>query len=293
MASSMDETFTLDDLDLLDRDAGRRFLDFYGDEGLRRAFEAYGLFDALRERGWGDFRLATQAQDERHTLLLDGKHGRTGREDRLLELVVRRDRLVVTPTEGYDGALSDGYHVLTVDWLCLRNPTGHFHEHRMRLPGQDAPGLGVGERVLEMLYRVVDRLSLDGLVTVAEYLHNALLYARELPFVDPWYQGQLDALRALCLEREGLSFPQATWAMHWGYVLDVDDRVVRWTGQAMIQTHQDELTAYLGSDAYAASARRTAADLRYHLRRTAFDEQWARERGHLLEFPSTNELKPS
>lgn len=289
----MDETFSLDDLDLLDKDRGRRFLDFYGDEGLRRAFEAYGLFDALRDRGWGDFRLETQAHDDRHTLLLDGKHGRSGDVDRLVELVVRRDRLVVTPVEGYSGSLDDGYPVLTVDWLSLRNPAGHFHEDRMRLPGQDAPGLGVGERVLEMLYRAADRLELDGLVTVAEYVHNALLYARELPFVDPWYQGQLDALRALLLEREELSFAQAAWAMHWGYVLDVDDCVVRWKGEAMISTHQPELTAYLGSDGYAASAHRTANDLRYHLRRMAFDEQWARERGHLLEFPSPDELPPS
>lgn len=288
MQSSMDETFALTQEDLLDKEGGRRFLDFYGDEGLRIAFERYGFFDAIRERGWDDLTLETWAHDERHTLLIDGR-AEGGERDRLLELVVRRDRLTIEPIESYEAPLDRGWEVLTVDWLTLRNPRGRFTEQRMRLPGQDAPGLGVGEQVLELLYRVVDRLALDGLVTVAEYFHNAVLYARELPYVDPWYRGQLAALEALLFEREHLSFAQAAWAMHWGYVVDVDDSVVKWKGEAMINTSEKELKAYLRSKAYAEHVEKTAESLRYRLRRTAFDERWAHEREHLLEPPDPGE----
>ncbi len=280
MGSSMDETFALSDRELLDKDAGRRFLDFYGDAGLRVALERYGFFEALTSRGWTDFTLGTWALDERHTLLVDGRPSSGGDRERLLELVVRRDRLCIEPP-----APERSWDVLTVDWLSLRNPIDRFTEARMRLPGQDAPGLGLGELVLELLYRVADRLKLDGLVTVAEYFHNAVLYARELPFADAWYQGQLAALEELLLRKEKLSFAQAAWAMHWGHVLDVDDSVLRWRGEAMVHATEPSLRAYLTSAEHVRVAERTKKSLRYRLARTAFDEQWQRERASLLELP--------
>lgn len=288
MRSSMDETFALTDQDLLDKDAGRRFLDFYGDEGLRIALERYGLFQALDERGWKDISLETWAHDERHTLLVDGAPEGGSERDRLIELVVRRDRLHIDPP-----APERSWDVLTVDWLSLRNPIGSFTGDRMRLPGQDVPGLGIGEQVLELLYRVVDRLSLDGLLTVAEYFHNAVLYARELPFADPWYAGQLRALSTLLFETEKLSFAQAAWAMHWGHVLDVDDSVVRWHGEAMIAPSEPSLREFLDGDEHARAADHAAAMLRYRLARAAFDDQWRKEHDALLEPAPPDEPTPS
>lgn len=278
MRSSMDETFALSEQDLLDKDAGRRFLDFYGDRGLRLALERYGFIDALSERGWTDITLETTAHDEQHTLLMEGRPKDGGEPSRLLELVVRRDRLHIEPP-----APQRWWDVLTIDWLSLRNPRAQFTKDRMRLPGQDVPGLGVGELVLELLKRVVDRLDLDGLVTVAEYFHAAVLYARELPFADPAYQGQLDALCALLFDREKLTFAQAAWAVHWGHVLDVTDSVVRWKGEAMIEPSEEELASYLSSDGYRESAKRAAAGLRYRLARAPFEEQWAKNEAALLE----------
>ncbi len=288
MRSSMDETFALTDRDLLDKDADRRFLDFYGDEGLRIALSRYGFFHALESRGWTDITVETWAHDERHTLLVDGTPAAGGERDRLIELVVRRDQLHIDPP-----APQRSWDVLTVDWLSLRNPLGEFTGDRMRLPGQDAPGLGVGERVLELLYRVVDRLSLDGLLTVAEYFHNAVLYGRELPFVDSWYQGQLQTLEALLLDKEALSFPEAAWAMHWGHVIDVDDSVVRWRGEAMVRAVDPELLAYLNGEEHVHAAQHAASNLRYHLDRTAFHDQWRKERESLLQPPPPDEPSPS
>ncbi len=284
----MDETFAISEKDLLDKDAGRRFLDFYGDEGLRVALERYGLFRAVSERGYTDISLETWAHDERHTLLIDGQPAAGGERDRLLELVVRRDQLHIDPP-----APARSWDVLTVDWLTLRNPIGSFTDERLRLPGQDVPGLGIGEQVLELLYRVVDRLDLDGLLTVAEYFHNAILYAQELPFADPWYQGQLRALEVLLLEQEKLSFPQAAWAMHWGHVIDVDDSVVRWRGEAMIAPREPELTAYVTGEEHARLTEHVASTLRYRLARAPFEEQWRKEHDSLLEPAPPDQPVPS
>ena len=288
MRSSMDETFALTDIDLLDKDAGRRFLDFYGDEGLRIAFERYGFFDAIRERGYGELFIETWAHDERHTLMIDGLPAAGGERARLLELTVRRDRLRVDVVDGHP-PIERIFDVLTVDWLTLRHPLGAFRPDRLRLPGQDSPGLGVGERVLELLYRVVDRLGLHGLVTVAEYFHNAVLYARELPYVDPLYMGQLRALERLLFEREHLDLAQATWAICWGYVLGEDDASFRWRGEAMVQTREPELADYLTSKPYAEAVERAADRFRYRLHRTAFDAQWSAHREALLRFPTSDE----
>lgn len=277
MRSSMDETFTLTDVDLLDKDAGRRFLDFYGDEGLAMALEKYGLFDALRRRGWDEFAIHTHAHDERHTLLLDGIY-EDGSEGRLLELVVRRDQLRV------DG-FARSWETLTIDWLGLRNPRGAFSEDRMRLPGQDAPGLGVGERVLELLNRVVSRLDLDGLLSVAEYFHLGVLYSRELIYVDPWYRGQLLALERLLFDREKLSFAEAAWAVHWGLVRGPDDVSFAWRGEAMVNPREPELREHLTGRAHAERAEEIAGHLRYRLARTELEERWETEREALLAPP--------
>jgi len=277
MRSSMDDTFALTDIDLLDKNAGRRFLDFYGDAGIRLGLERYGFVERLLERGWTDLRIEAHALDDRHTLLIDGT-AEDGTEGRLIELVVRRDRLRI---EGFERI----WDVLTVDWLSLRNPLGEFTPDRMRLPGQDAPGLGIGERVLELLYRLVSRLDLDGLVNVAEYFHNAALYSREMVYADPWYQGQLEALEELLFWREGLTFPQAAWAVHWGHVRDEGEPFC-WRGEALVGAREETLKEHLHSRDHRRRARQVRRALDLTLEREAFDAQWERDEGSLLEAPT-------
>jgi hypothetical protein len=280
MQSSADPTFAITDADLLDKNAGRRFLDFYGDEGLRTALERYGLLAALRARGYHEFHFDTQALDDRHTLFVSARASEDHEPCRLIELVVRRDRLVLEPVD--PPPFDRTWEVLTVDWLTLRHARGAFSADRLRLPGQDAPGLGIGELVLELLYRIVDRLHLHGLVTVPEYFHNATLYARELPFVDPWYAGQLRALERVLFHDEKLSFAQAAWAVHWGWVLDEADRALVWKGEAMCRPLDPDLKEYLSSPRYVEAADRAERSVRVRLHRTAFDERWERDRPSLL-----------
>lgn len=274
MRSSMDEISALTDVELMDADAGRRFLDSYGDEGLQTAFERYGLTAAIARRGWSELVIQTFADADRHTLLVDG-HTADGKRDRLVELVVRRDRLQIED-------LDSTWEVLTVDWLTLRDPLRSYSEKRMRLPGQDAPGLGVAERVSEMLYRAVRRLELDGLVNVPDHFHNAVLYSRELPYVDPWYQGHLEALMRLLLGDQKLSFAQAAWALEWGHVHDSEGRVLRWRGEAMLRAMDPPLRAYLASADYAVKVAKSAARAVYRLDRSGFDDRWVRERDSLV-----------
>jgi hypothetical protein len=267
----------LEATELLNKDAGRRFLDYYGDEGLRVAFERYGLMAAIRRRGYDDLEIANRATDERHTLIVSGRATHPKGSDtrhRLVELAVRRDRLVPYPIPGVS-PLEQAFDVLTVDWLLLQDPLRAFTRERPQLPGQEAPGLGVGERVLELLYRTAERLGLDGVATVPEYLHNALLYSREMAFFDPGPAGRLRALEDLLIEQEGLTIAQASWAMEWGLVRGPDDASVKWKGELLVTAFAPALRAWLYSDEHIQAEARSAESGRYVLDRTWFDEKWA------------------
>lgn len=288
MRSSLDEVMGVSERDLLDKDAGRRFLDFYGDEGIRLVIARYGIEAALRRRGYETFELETRAMDERHTLIVFGRTAGESDEaprHRLVELAVRRDRLVPHPlvVTGAPNlpALADAYDVLTVDWLLLQDPLAKFTPERPRLPGQEAPGLGIGERMLEILYRLVERQKLEALVTVAEYFHNAVLYARELPFFDPTHAGRLRALERVLMLEEKLSLAQASWAIDWGCVRGVDDAVVKWKGEAQLRPFHPDLVAWVESDAHQNTTEHVCATTKYTLDRAYFEERWRVEKDAL------------
>lgn len=276
--SSMDDAFGIDELGLLDKNAGRRWLDFYGDEGLRLALDRYGIEREVRHRGYLGMELETRAHDDRHTLLISGRTAADpeGPAHRLVELVVRRDRLIPHEVPGLP-ALDTAYDALTVDWLLLQDPQARFTPERPRLPGQEWPGLGIGERVLELLYLIVQRLELGALVTVAEHLHNAILYARELPFFDPAHGGRLRALEDLLLGREGLSIAQASWAMEWGCVRGADDAVLKWKGEAQLRAFAPTLQEWIRGTAHQEAVQRAAATTKLTLDRAYFDERWREE----------------
>ncbi|TVR04796.1 MAG: hypothetical protein EA398_01080 [Deltaproteobacteria bacterium] len=284
---SMADAFDAALLDIAPTTAGsRRFLDFYGDEGILVALDRYGILDALRRRGYDHFRLEIDPDEHRHTLLVHARH--IGGQDhvRLVELVVRRDTLVPGPgaPEENERAPYEPVEVLTIDWLCLQNPVAAFTERRPRLPGQTAPGLGIGEQVLELLHRVVVRLRLGGLLTVAEYFHNAVLYARELPYVDPESMGELEALSRLLLEEQGLSLTQATWAVEWGLV-SCNGEPFTWRGEAQVGARDRALRAWLESRRYERLAAQAAIDTQFDLDTGAFRERWADELPDLLQPP--------
>ena len=281
MKSSMDETFALnaDDLVRPESDGSRRFLDFYGDEGLRLALERYGFFEALAERGYAEVTLETHASSERHTLFVNAEVA--GKKERLVELVAQRDKLV--PSDELRGLSCDRpLEVLTIEWLTLRHPLGRYTPRRPRLPGQDAPGLGLGEQVLELLYRSAERLHMDGLLAVPSHFHLAVVYNRELPFLDPWYGAQLRVLETRLVMREALTLPQASWAIEWGHVRYGSGEPLVWRGQVMLWPRNETLQKYFASREYHREVLRATAMQTYQFDEAAFRAQWERERDQLF-----------
>ncbi|MEM9864645.1 MAG: hypothetical protein AAF938_23795 [Myxococcota bacterium] len=252
--------------DLLSSIEGRRgpsrFLDFYGDEGIRTAFERYALLEPLQARGYEDFRFELEVRDERHTLFVYAGHASLDEPVRLIELVVRRDRLV----PGALASLDESFTVLTVDWLMMADPLRPFTAERPRLPGQTAPGLGMAEAVLELLYRVVERLDLDGLVTTGEHFHNAVMYRSELKYLDPASEGVCIALEDALLAREGLSLAAASWAIEWGLVYEEGtSEPFQWRGEAQARGQHAALADFLKQSKRRREAAEAAALLSFEV----------------------------
>lgn len=258
-----------------------RFLDYYGDAGIRLALDRYGIAREAEKRGFHGLHIETRCDEERHTLLVSATPDDGGPRARLAEAVVRRDRLLPKPVEGLP-PLDASYDVLTVDWLVLRDPRRRFSRERPHLPGQDAPGLGMGEQIFELLCRAVERLRLDGMVSTADHFHNAVLYLSLMPFLDPRHAGEVHALMQLLMVSERLNLAQASWAVHWGFVRDArQEAPYRWHGEVQVWPRATSLERYLGSDAYFRCLAEVASQCRFTLDRKGFDRRWELERDAL------------
>lgn len=253
METAQDDFALGDDLvgDQAARRGPARFLDFYGSEGIALAMGRYGFVEYLQERGYGELEYRLELRDDRHTLIIEAHHPElTNTEQpkgrvRVMELAVRKSRLVPSELPGLDRP----FEVLTVDWLMMRDPLSHFSAARPRLPGQDAPGLGLASQVLEMLYRVVERLKLDGLVTTGEHFHNAVMYRQEMSHLDAQAGGYCVALEDALLSRERLSLAAASWAVDWGYVSHTESgEGVEWQGGVQIRGHTPDLVSFLRNE---------------------------------------------
>lgn len=270
----------LNELELLDKNAGRKFLDYYGKEGLQTALTRYGLFAALERRGYTSCEISTRAVDDAHALVVSGiARGETERVS-LVELVVRRDRMVPQSSIGTSG-LAPAYDVLVIDWLMLMHPKSAFTAEKPRLPGQGCPGLGLGWRILSLLERTRDRLEFAALAVTAQHLHSAEHYARELPFFEPRADGQLRALLEELRVRQNLTVAQASWAVEWGHVR-INGTPLHWRGDTQMGTEETSLTHHLHSDAYRVASEEAKRADRVEFHRDAFDAQWETQYPSLL-----------
>ena len=228
-----------------------RLLGYYSQAGLEAAFEAYGIYDVLRARGYTDFTVELDLEAFAHKLRL--------RADGLpvAECVLRRARGAADPcfAEWQRRFLPD---LLVVEWLTLGDPRAEFSASRPRLPGQTHPGSGIGAEIFVMLSLCARRLGLHGVLDVPQRFHNAVFYRRRTPFFDPEYEGHFLALLDL-LDRHSL--PELAWAMEEGRVLEgPDGPPVRWLPREQVLPLDGRLASYFDGPAWrraCARARRS------------------------------------
>jgi acetoin utilization deacetylase AcuC-like enzyme len=197
------------------RSAVGRVLGFYTAEGIEYGLYRYGVLGHLRRLGFDEFRvkLGREPRGDRVRLFGTSRHG----EQLLIDCVVAREEIA-------------GEKVLFVHWLSLQNPAGHFSSAHPRLPGQEAPGLGLAREAGELFAQVARRLGLAGLAFAPAWFHTAHAARASMCFVDPARQGEFEALVALLAP---LPLADATRAVAEGRVL-LDGEPYRWRPDVMV-----------------------------------------------------------
>ncbi len=212
------ETFA--DLSLSEEDLGLgalpfRLLGFYSREAVEHALSRYGLWSHIERLGYAALRvdIDTTGTGDRFRLFGTAR----GEEHLLVEVILERRRIAERD-------------VLFVHWLTLRDPLARFTDARPRLPGQDAPGLGLSRETTELLLVMARRLGLDGVGFRPSWFHTAFAARRCGRFVDPARQGRFEAqLRDL----PAVPLLEATEAFASGRVR-MDGRPYAWEPDEMV-----------------------------------------------------------
>lgn len=157
------------ELSAADVDASLRLRDgllgWYSASAIELALERYGLLRELRRLGYDQLQVRVDSNEAGDRMrVLSGK-------DLLVEGVVARSQV-------------GGRPVLWVHWLTLRHPRGTFTPHRPRLPGQDAPGLGLAREATELLALVAKRVGCEGVAMRPSELHVAWIMYGNMQFAD-------------------------------------------------------------------------------------------------------------
>lgn len=167
----------------------RRFLGHYTRAGMEYALSRYGLFANLARMGFDGLRLELRTDEEPHQLWVFADVD--GKEERLIDLSLSIR------------AVHD-FKTLFVEWLSMRDPRVPFSPGRPRLPGQEAPGLGLAADVTQLLVRMAERLDLAGICLVPAHYHIAWMLRDRYVMVEPEARG-----RFLAIQRHLESLPLA------------------------------------------------------------------------------------
>jgi hypothetical protein len=233
------------DLGALGVESPGLFLGRFDAEALRLELADAGLLQALAERGYPDVVVSTQTLSGEHRLSVRTRRGRVS----LIDLRLTESASPVEEPE----ARARGVQVLsllTIRWLALQHPKGHFTRERPRLPGQRYPGLGLAKAVVLRLLRWARAWGKDGLANVPQYYHNAVFYSPIFRFLSAVEQGVFEALRR---DLARLSVARASAAVEAGRVVVLDrDEPFTWAAAEMVTPITAHLAAYLDSPPYQA-----------------------------------------
>ncbi|MCK4813969.1 MAG: hypothetical protein KAT14_08545 [Candidatus Marinimicrobia bacterium] len=158
----------------------RLFLGCYPPSAIDSMFEHYQIREYFENKGIYNISWHVNLDDpyvHRIILLSENK----GIKHKLIELVIQRKNLKMPLEKDHFINLE----FLHIEWLMMQNPYKSFHSNKPPLPGQKAPGLGIGLHMLQILMHLAERANTHGLINSPNYLHTALFFSRSFHFLDP------------------------------------------------------------------------------------------------------------
>ncbi len=239
--------------ELFDRNhRSHHFLGVYSAKGGRLAFERYGFFDLLRERGFQPVLSLDLADPDEHKL-------------RIHDGVRDSAHLLIELSVGYrDVELPDGTatRLLYIGWLMMQDPKRSFEPDRPRLPEQEHPGLGLFPHFGYLLKLIAVRVGCDGLLNHPSHFHNAVLYGKFFQFVDPTTEGRF---RALERDLKELDLADATRHVREGRVLEDGGETLKWEPSLQIAPLTPRAKQWFVSEEYRTTMERARDASKFRL----------------------------
>jgi hypothetical protein len=244
------------------------FLGYYSHSGVRYALESYGFFETLHQLGYENIKLVIDTKDpyrQRIATYFDERNP----EHLLGEVVVKRKH--ITPYPPFPSPIHGrNFEVIAVEWICMQNPLANFSPDKPRLPGQQYPGLGMGEMIMEILVIMCRRLRTAGLVNIPEHYHNAQMYGAQFLFLDPVQEARRIAITRDLLSKCTLS--QLSWAINLGCVTE-NGEPFQWKGTDQLIPLDRDLKDYFHSKDYTKRVKEITPTLTYVLDQAKWEKK--------------------
>ena len=226
------------------------FLGVYSTSLIEGMFERYGVKEYLENKGIPNVSWHINMNDPYvHRFILLSE--RDGIKHKLIELVLQRKNLKLP----LDKSRFINLEFLHVEWLMMQNPYKPFSLNKPPLPGQKAPGLGIGMHMLQILFHLVKKTNTHGLINSPNYLHTAIFFSRAFHFLDPKVEAFMQVIKYQKLPH--YSHYTLSWADEYGALQHArNHRAVNWRPSTMIAPISADAKRYFYSRDYRKKVRK-------------------------------------
>ena len=226
------------------------FLGVYSTSIIEGMFERYGVKAYFEDKGIPNVSWHINMNDPYvHRFILLSE--RDGIKHKLIELVLQRKNLKLP----LDKSRSINLEFLHVEWLMMQNPYKQFSRNKPPLPGQKAPGLGIGMHMLQILFHLAKKANTHGLINSPNYLHTAIFFSRAFHFLDPKVEAFMQVIKYQKLPH--YSHYTLSWADEYGALQHArNHRAVNWRPSTMIAPISADAKRYFYSRDYRKKVRK-------------------------------------
>lgn len=250
MANFSQEDLSWDDLfgSTAPSNTSNLFLGKYSRDGIKFIIDRFGLDKHARHKGLRKLDVAIDTKDPFRHKLTVYYDGQKDRDHIIMDFVARYQQL--TPREEDSEFLyPQSLNVLMIEWLLLQNPKGRFTHRKSRLPGQEYPGLGLGDELMALFTLMGRNLQVEGIVNVPEHFHTGLLFSKRFLFLSPHMQAQVTQVAHDLWKKYRLSM--IAWAGATNAIIHQESgEPFEWQPRKQIIPLQSQLRQYFKSDLY-------------------------------------------
>ena len=247
------------------------FMGKYSLSELITVLKKKNLFRIAQQRGLWPLIFAADSSEfpplQRFQVFLKNKQP----ENLIVDLKIREGKFRPKPEIEFPFSM-DPYNFLMLEWLTLQNPLIDFTEKKTPLPGQQHPGLNIGNKIINLFVMLAQSCQDDGILAFPAYYHNALLFSRKFHFVNPVKKGEVLAIRK---SYPNLSFKKMAWVVHLNCLRNEDGSVYEWKAEEQLYPLNKRLEGYFEDREYKNLVKKSENSRRFFIDWNCYEEKIA------------------